>query len=227
MRTIMVHDVEIKYVSKAERASPPLSITHVGGIRPDGKVWTLTEAEVIESIKNGVSFHVKVTNRRVQVIVATRKNRPYLKTALDRDGPDQLLELPECPYIEDIAIGCDGDAQEGATLKTLNASGNRSPQSQRQVASRFMETAEQCFLRMQGLVVRGDSREWQTVLHELKEAATDIHAKELVALCKHGVDVADDAVSRMSAFLKIKESYEGLLVSLRTAKLLRNTAHTD
>lgn len=109
-------------------------------------------------------------------------------------------------------------------LKALRASADHSPHIERQLVLLFMGTAERCLVQMQGLVVHGDSREWQSILHELKGASAHIHAHELAMLCKHAVDVADDAVSRMSVYLQIKDAYEGLLIHLRNANLLMHTA---
>lgn len=112
-------------------------------------------------------------------------------------------------------------------LKALRASADHSPHIERQMVLLFMGTAEHCLVRMQGLVVYGGSQEWQSILHELKAASTHIHAKELAAQCKHAVDAADNGVSRMGAYLQVKEAYEGLLSYFRKSRLLTNTAHGD
>lgn len=90
------NDVEITCVTKAPDAHPEQSIASVGGIRPDGKPWKLSEKEVIQSIESGRSFHIMVGRQHVPVIVATQHRQKYIKTVLDRDAPTQLLRLPEC-----------------------------------------------------------------------------------------------------------------------------------
>jgi len=105
-------------------------------------------------------------------------------------------------------------------LTALRASADHNPRIERQMVLLFMGVAELCLVRIQGLVVRGDSREWQAVLHDLKGASAYIHATELATLCKHIVGSKDDAVSRMGAYTQIREAYEGLVISLRNAGLL-------
>jgi hypothetical protein len=58
-------------------------------------------------------------------------------------------------------------------------------------------------------------------------ACAHIHAKELGALCKNVLDSEDDAVSRLGAYLQIREAYEGLVICLRNADLLIRTAQED
>lgn len=73
------------------------TVTHLAGIRADGRPWKLTEAEVIQSIKHGVYFYVIVNHREYQVIVSRYRSREYLKTTMDRYVPELLLSLPDCP----------------------------------------------------------------------------------------------------------------------------------
>jgi hypothetical protein len=91
------NDVEITCITKATGAHPKQSIISVGGIRPDGKPWKLSEKEVLQSIERGRSFHIMVGRQHVPVIVATKHGHKYIKTVLDRDVPTLLLRLPECP----------------------------------------------------------------------------------------------------------------------------------
>jgi len=112
-------------------------------------------------------------------------------------------------------------------IKSLRASADHSPRIERQMVLLFIGTAERCLVRIQGLVVHGDSRAWRAVVHELKGASAHIHAQELAALCSHIVDVGDDAVLRLGAYLQIREAYEGLVIHLRNADLLTRTAQGD
>jgi hypothetical protein len=53
MIAAMSHDVEIKCISKADGSKPYQFVTHVGGVRPDGMPWKLSEEQVILSLVNG------------------------------------------------------------------------------------------------------------------------------------------------------------------------------
>jgi HPt (histidine-containing phosphotransfer) domain-containing protein len=111
-------------------------------------------------------------------------------------------------------------------IKALHATADHDPQVERQLLVLFMGTAGRCLVRMQGLVVRADNREWQSIVHELQTASAHIHAKQLEAQCKHSVDVTDDAVSRMAAYLQIKEAYDGLLIYMKNQNLLMQIAQS-
>lgn len=72
---------------------PHERISHIGGVR-----WKLTENEAIKSIEdNQDQFYVTVNGRSVDIIIAQRSGRKYLKTTADGYSPDNLLSLPECP----------------------------------------------------------------------------------------------------------------------------------
>jgi hypothetical protein len=75
-------------------------ITHVGGIS-NGKQWKLTVGDAIEGIQANPpkwEFYVLVGGyREVDVIVARRNGRDYLKTEADGDEPNNLLSLDACP----------------------------------------------------------------------------------------------------------------------------------
>ncbi len=89
--------IQIQCINKSDRYNPHERITHVGGIQ-NGDRWRLTEDEAIAGIESGKwSFYVTQAGRTVDVIVATRLGRKYLKTVADGEQPDNLLSLPECP----------------------------------------------------------------------------------------------------------------------------------
>jgi hypothetical protein len=125
---------------------------------------------------------------------------------------------------EGLAHTCDMKREVVLDLKALRAHSDHSPHIEQQLLLLFMGTAERCLVRMQGLVVHGDHRQWQSIVRELKGASAHIHAKELAILCKHAVNAADDSVSRIDAYLQIKEAYEGLLIYVRTENLLMHAA---
>ena len=92
----MADRAEIKCINKRVHADPHERITHVGGMVNDR--WKLSSAEAINYIEtNRWEFYVTRGGRTVDVIVATRNGRKYLKTVNDGVSPDNLLSLPECP----------------------------------------------------------------------------------------------------------------------------------
>jgi hypothetical protein len=73
-------------------------ISYIGGINDDGTRWKLSEDDAIKAIEGKkYEFYVSVNGINVNVIVATHKERKYLKTETDGYSPDNLLSLPECP----------------------------------------------------------------------------------------------------------------------------------
>ena len=62
-----------------------------------GNGWSRNEDDAISAIESGrESFYVSVNGSSVDVIVATHRDRKYLKTRPDDISPDNLLSLPEC-----------------------------------------------------------------------------------------------------------------------------------
>ena len=86
-------------IVKNERFSPHESITHVGGVNPNGTRWKLTQPDAILGIETGkYEFFVSRNGQRVRVIVAvSRYGNKYLKTEADGETPNNLLSLPTCP----------------------------------------------------------------------------------------------------------------------------------
>lgn len=84
-------------INKTDRNSAHDRISHIGGRNDDGTAWKLTQQKAIEGIEDGTwSFYVMRGGAQVDVIVATREGRKYLKTRNDGEQPNNLLELPEC-----------------------------------------------------------------------------------------------------------------------------------
>jgi hypothetical protein len=74
-------------------------ISELGGTDAFGVPWRISEDEAIAAIHAGVRrFYVEQpAGDRVDVIVARRRGREYLKTTSDGDLPNNLLELPDLP----------------------------------------------------------------------------------------------------------------------------------
>ncbi len=73
-------------------------ISSIGGLNSNGIRWKLTEDEAIKSVEDGkFHFYVNINGRSVDIVVAHRGERKYLKTEADGYNPDNLLNLPECP----------------------------------------------------------------------------------------------------------------------------------
>ena len=91
--------VEIQCINRSDRLDPHQRIINVGGMASERTHWKLSQRraiELIESRRN--SFFVTRDGKAVDVVVAVSAygNR-YLKTVADREQPDNLLSLPECP----------------------------------------------------------------------------------------------------------------------------------
>lgn len=92
----MAQQAQIKCINKNPREDRYHSITHVGGYTD--RRWKITKEDAIAKIERREwSFYTQANGHRVNVIVASRNGRKYLKTEADRDTPDNLLSLPECP----------------------------------------------------------------------------------------------------------------------------------
>ncbi len=74
-------------------------IVALGGIDPHNKPWSLTEAEVIKGITDGLwSFYIKSGTSDTGIEIATLKDgRSYVKATSDASMPSSLLALPDCP----------------------------------------------------------------------------------------------------------------------------------
>jgi hypothetical protein len=95
----MTTQVRVQCINKTHRTSSHERISHIGGINPDNTRWKLTESDAVQGIKdNRWAFYVEQPyGHRVQVIIAQRLGREYLKTEADGESPDNLPSLPECP----------------------------------------------------------------------------------------------------------------------------------
>jgi len=83
---------QVKCINKTDRQNRHERIRNIGGD------WgVIPESQAIWDIEHGAfSYHVKVGNNDVRVIIATHLGRKYLKTEADTTFVDNLLALPEC-----------------------------------------------------------------------------------------------------------------------------------
>ena len=95
----MAQYLHVRCVGKTDRTSAHERIHSVGGVKPDGSPWIMTQDKAISSIEDGtyVFYIEKTGGLRLDVIVATSAHGNYLKTVADREQPDKLLSLPTCP----------------------------------------------------------------------------------------------------------------------------------
>jgi hypothetical protein len=95
----MATRVRVQCINKTPRSDPHLRISHIGGVNGDGSRWRMAEDAAIRSIEVGeFEFYVeRPAGHRIDVVVAQRYGRKYLKTRADAESPDNLLSLPECP----------------------------------------------------------------------------------------------------------------------------------
>jgi hypothetical protein len=83
---------QVTCINKTDRYSAEERIRNIGGTG-----WKHSVENAISYIENGVySYYVHKNGHEVDVIVASRNGRKYLKTRNDGDSPDNLLSLPEC-----------------------------------------------------------------------------------------------------------------------------------
>jgi len=92
--------IEIKCINKSDRYNAHERIKNVGGVNTNGVRWKKTQQEVINDIEWNINqYFVKVSGyREVDVIVAkSAAGNKYIKTTEDKEMPNNLLSLPECP----------------------------------------------------------------------------------------------------------------------------------
>ncbi|PYT60770.1 MAG: DUF3892 domain-containing protein [Acidobacteria bacterium] len=97
----MAQYLRIRCIVKTERTSAHERIHSVGGVKPDGSHWKLTQDKAVSCIEDRTHvFYIESpVGHRIDVIVATSAHGNYLKTVADREQPDKLLSLPTCPEI--------------------------------------------------------------------------------------------------------------------------------
>ena len=95
----MAQYLHIRCVARTDRTKAHERIHSVGGVKPDGSRWKLTQDKAISYIQDETYFFYieKPAGQRLDVIVATTAYGNYLKTVADREQPYKLLSLPTCP----------------------------------------------------------------------------------------------------------------------------------
>jgi Protein of unknown function (DUF3892) len=88
--------VQLTFIIKTDQEAPHERISHIGG-----PGWIFTHAQAIQGILNHqYSFFVSIDGRILDIIVANHKGNLYLKTPLDMDQPQHLLNVPELSHAE-------------------------------------------------------------------------------------------------------------------------------
>ena len=89
---------QISCINKPDRQNIYTPIINVGGIEGITR-WKLSETAAIATIENKQYeyFVVDKAGNKVEVIIATRNGKKYLRTAPDDGTANNLLSLPECP----------------------------------------------------------------------------------------------------------------------------------
>ena len=90
--------LQITCIHKRPHQDPHQRLVTIGGVKPDGSRWKLTEVQGITAIKTGtMHFFLTGGGRTSRVIVDHHHAREFLKSEDDGDIPESLLSLPECP----------------------------------------------------------------------------------------------------------------------------------
>jgi hypothetical protein len=95
----MISRRQVTCISKREHYNPHERILYIGGSW--GKVASEEAIAEIERVTRGnpnasSPYYVRAGGREVDVIVAERLGRKYLKTTADGASPDNLLALVDC-----------------------------------------------------------------------------------------------------------------------------------
>jgi hypothetical protein len=95
----MPQDIEISCISKSDRFNPHERIVSIGGIKRGGIAWKRSQEQAIIDIENGACrYYANVGGHLVwTTITVSSLGHKYLKTTADRDQPNNLLNLRECP----------------------------------------------------------------------------------------------------------------------------------
>ncbi|HTI70730.1 MAG TPA: DUF3892 domain-containing protein [Candidatus Limnocylindria bacterium] len=94
----MSDGLRIMCINRTARAEAHQRIRNVGGF-DNGSRWCVSQAWAVAAMESrGYKFFVFVKGRAVRVITHTTPDgKKYLKTDLDGEQPETLLQLSECP----------------------------------------------------------------------------------------------------------------------------------
>ena len=94
----MSNRIRIGCVNRTTATEPWNRIAHVGGQNPTGSRWKLSQSDAIARTEQGTyAFYVQSFGKSIDVVVADHSGHRYLKASSDREHPNALLALPECP----------------------------------------------------------------------------------------------------------------------------------
>lgn len=96
---LLTEEREVRCIRKADRQDPYTRIQAVGGGGSLLTMWTMSLDEAIRGIEAGtLKLYTHVGGHKRNIVVVSRlMGSKYLRTEADRDTPDNLLSLPECP----------------------------------------------------------------------------------------------------------------------------------
>ena len=93
-------------------------ITHLGCATNTNVYQLFTEEDAINRIESGDTFYVeRPVSHVVEIVIAKREGKKYLKTEPDGERPDNLLSLPDCPAKK---------SENSGTVRTVTAAGSHS-----------------------------------------------------------------------------------------------------
>jgi hypothetical protein len=95
----MITRIEITCVTRSDKPETHGRVLSVGGTNFAGRRWRMSQVGAIRGIEEGkYAFYMNRGGKIENVIVAIRPYGPkYLKTFADKELPNGLLDLPECP----------------------------------------------------------------------------------------------------------------------------------
>jgi hypothetical protein len=93
----MVQSLQIVSSTKDHRLDPYRTVTHIGGLNPDGSSWRLSVDEAIDGMRSrqGEFYLLDSAGEKVWIhVTVARDGHEYLKAIDDPGVPRRLLALP-------------------------------------------------------------------------------------------------------------------------------------
>lgn len=96
---LLTDERQVTCIRKSDRQDPYTRIESVGGGGSLLTMWTMSIDDAIKGIEAGtLKLYTHVGGHKRNIVVVSRLlGSKYLRTEADRDTPDNLLSLPECP----------------------------------------------------------------------------------------------------------------------------------